>query len=793
MSKKIQDKYQEATNNYKNEIEELTRFVDIVRKMPGMYIGPVGVQGFLNMIREIFQNCGDQLSRQDSPCDHIIFSYDESTNTVIIEDNGFGIPFGMMKDLFSKQHISSNYTKTKFKFSSGRHGIGSKVTNMLSRFFIVQSYSAADGIGHEVKFEEGICVEDEHEIPNPENKQGTVVIFAPSDYMWEENKKSGIEDYPTLELVYNFICSLIPQLELNSTIVFNGIGNNGEEIHEVIVNDRGIYTHIDAMAPNRIIEPIHIFDNTDGIHKAEILFTYDATAIQSPYIISFANTCPVTNKSTHVIGFENGVVSWFRKYMNNIYLANSKKASKIQITAQDIKEGLVAVLSVFHLEPNFEGQAKDALSNADMNKYVYDLVCNGLDQWSKTNAKDLNTICDYIKNIAIIRSKQSEEKIKLVDNFKSSSITGMPKKYTRPSGKEHLELFIVEGDSANGIAKQARCKKRQGTFPIRGKIPNALTTERVKFINNQEISSLITIIGGGYGKNFNIDKVMWEKIIAAADADPDGKHICNLLLIFFMVYMPKLIIDGRFYKAVPPLYGVNLGTPKKPNFKYFVSRLDFSQYVQALFSKNHQLSTTTGILLTDNDAISLIYRNIMYVYELELICKRYALNPFLLESTISLLYQPFDIMKQELENKFRFINVSKNGNHVIIKGLVDRKSQTLILNDTFINDAKHIIDLIHVENNNNLYYRMDGEIVSMYKLMKTYDESNPSNIKRFKGLGEMNEDQLKESTFDPDGDRTLIRYTFDDAVKEIEQIKYIQSNKDQLLNRINVSRYELLG
>ena len=127
MSKKIQDKYQEATNNYKNEIEELTRFVDIVRKMPGMYIGPVGVQGFLNMIREIFQNSGDQLSRQDSPCDHIIFSYDESTNTVIIEDNGFGIPFGIMKDLFSKQHISSNYTKTKFKFSSGRPGIGSKV------------------------------------------------------------------------------------------------------------------------------------------------------------------------------------------------------------------------------------------------------------------------------------------------------------------------------------------------------------------------------------------------------------------------------------------------------------------------------------------------------------------------------------------------------------------------------------------------------------------------------------------------------------------------------------------
>ena len=530
MSKVLKQNYQENIDNYQNEIKQLTNFVDIVRQMPGMYIGPVGLQGLINMIREIFQNSGDQLMREDSPCDHIIISFDEATCTIIIEDNGFGIPFGIMVKLFSEQHVSSNYEKTLFKFTSGRHGIGSKVTNMLSKFFIVQSFSAKQKIGHQVRFEEGICVEEEHEIPNPENKQGTIVTFSPSDFIWKEGREHGIEEHLTVDYLLSFIQSLVPQLSIGAKVIFNGIRTDGSQVHEVLVNEDGIFTHLYSATSNSIIEPIYIFDNTDGIHKAEIIFTFDPTSNISPYIISFANTCPVTNKSTHVIGFENGVVKFFRSYMNNVYLKNSK--SKTQIIANDIKDGLICAMSVFHLEPNFEGQSKDALANADMVKYIEDLVYNGLTNWSKNKPSDFNKVCKYIKDVADIRLKSEQGKIKLSNNFKSSSITGMPKKYTGPSGKTGLELFIVEGDSANGYTKLARDKKTGGTFAIRGKIPNALTTERTKFLNNQEVSALITIISNGddknYGKNFDLSKCIWDKIVFATDARWASLNLVNL-------------------------------------------------------------------------------------------------------------------------------------------------------------------------------------------------------------------------------------------------------------------------
>ena len=294
MSKSIQKKYQDSINNYANEVQSLERFVDIVRKMPGMYIGPVGLKGLINMFREILQNSVDQMMRVDSPCTHIIISFDETTCTFIIEDNGFGIPFGMMVDIFSKQHVSSNYEKTPFKFTSGRHGIGSKVTNMLCEFFQVESF--VNGVGHAVSFEEGLLKEDEHEIPNPDNKQGTIVTFRPSEYIWQEGLAAGIQESLSVEELLAFVQSLVPQTNIGDKIVFNAVKSNGQQVHEVLINEDGIYTHLYAATTTPLINPIHLFDNTDGTHKAEIAFTFDITSSISPYIVSFANTCPVTNK-----------------------------------------------------------------------------------------------------------------------------------------------------------------------------------------------------------------------------------------------------------------------------------------------------------------------------------------------------------------------------------------------------------------------------------------------------------------------------------------------------------------
>lgn len=257
--------------------------------------------------------------------------------------------------------------------------------------------------------------------------------------------------------------------------------------------------------------------------------------------------------------------------------------------------------------------------------------------------------------------------------------------------------------------------------------------------------------------------------------------------------MTPLVMDGRIYKAVPPLFGINMGTEKNPKYKYFTNRLEYSEFVQREFAKNYRLSTTTGVQLSDTEALQLIYKNIMYVYEMDLISKRYALNPILLELVLSNVYQPFDVLKRKVEEKFRFMEVKKKGDIYEITGLVDKMYQLFILNDKLLEDSKHIINLIHEVNNNNIHYRINDQIVTMYQLMSIYKKSEPKGLIRYKGLGEMNIDQLAESTIHPDGNRTLIRYTFEDAKKEIERIQWINSNKDQLLSKINVSRYELLG
>lgn len=781
MSKIIQNKFKEASDNYASEFKKLKTLVEQVRTNVGMFIGKKHKGGFLNMIREIFQNSGDQLMREDSPCDRIIFSYDERTMTVIVEDNGFGIPFMILPTCFSDQYVSSNYEKVPFKFTSGRHGIGSKVTNMLSKSFKVQSF--IDGKAMEIEFEEGKLKHEMHEIPNPDNKQGTIVTFTPSEFM-------EINGLPAVELLA-YIKSLVPQLTLGAKVIFNAICMDGSNISEVIVNEDGILTHLYEVTETPLIKPIYIFDNTDGYHKAEIMITYDLNAAVSPNIIAFANTCPVGPQSTHVVGLIDGIIKFFRKYMNTIYLSGKKNS--IQVTANDIKNGLLCAISAYHLNPIFEGQAKDNLANEDMQEYTCNLVMAGLDAWAKTNAKDLQKVCSYLKDMTELRLKTEQGKVKLADKYEASGVTGLPKKFAKATGKEDLEFWIVEGDSVQGQAKVARDAKRQAFFPVRGKIPNALTTERSKFLSNAEVAGIITILGGGYGRNFDASLVKYKRVVFGTDADPDGAHIRTLLLIFFMMYMPQLIVEGRVFKAVPPLFGLQIGTKNgKPVFKYFTDRLEYVAYTQEYFSKQYKITTDKNIVLTENQIVSLLYKNITYVYELETICKRYALDPFLLELVLLNKEQPLQVIKDKVESAFRFVNVEMVNGVLECKGLIDSKYNVLFLNDKLINDCKFILDLIVRENACNLYYKVNDITMSLYGLMKTYEKSCPDKLQRYKGLGEMKTAQLAQSTIHPDMDRILIRYTLDDAKKEIEQIKYVHTNTAELVNQIKVSRHELI-
>ena len=493
-------------------------------------------------------------------------------------------------------------------------------------------YSYVLGDARHVHFDEGNAWDKGEEVIQcPKNRQGTTIVMNPDLSVLDEINL-------TCEDILDLVMKVYPLVNIGDRIDFVGIDKSGNiKYQEELVNKDGIISSLMMRTQNPLVAPIH-YSNDTGLMKAEIAFTYDSSDLTSAEdIVSYANFTPTTG-GTHVDGFVEGLCNYMRNYMNKIYLGEK---SKISVVNNDIKTGLKVVIAAAHLNPVFAGQFKGILSNEDMKTYIKDLTMKSLDEWAKTSPGDLQKVCKYIKEIAEIRSKSDDSKIKLSNNYEASSLTGKPKKYVPASGHKELELIIVEGDSALGSAKNSRDTSRQSLFPIRGKIPNAFKTSRASFLANQEIASIITIIGGGYGRNFDISKVKFDKIIFLADADPDGSHIDTLLLRFFIMYMPELIMAGKVYRAVPPLFGIK--SSRGGETKYFTTKLDFTKYVQNLFAKTYVLSDMSGRKLTTSETTALFFKNIDYKDQMDFIASTFAVDPDLLESVLYYLAKYVEI------------------------------------------------------------------------------------------------------------------------------------------------------
>ena len=718
----------------------------------------------------------------------------------------------------------------------------------LSKRFEINSFVL--GEARQVIFESGIPLNDkEAAIKCPTGRQGTTIYMEPDLAVLDQLQL-------TCEDILDLVLKVYPLVNIGDRIDFIGIELSGNvKYQENLVNKDGIISSLMMRTSTPLVAPIHFQDDT-GEMKAEIAFTYDASDLTSTEdIVSYANFTPTT-AGTHVNGFIDGMCNFFRNYMNKIYLGEK---SKISVINNDIKTGLKAIIAAAHLNPVFAGQFKGILSNEDMYKYVKDLTTKSLEEWSKTNPGDLQKICKCLKEIAEIRSKSDDSKIKLSNNYEASALTGKPKKYVPPSGNKNLELVIVEGDSALGSAKNSRDNKVQGIFPIRGKIPNAFKTNRTAFLNNNEIASIITIIGCGYGKNFDISKCKFDKIIFLADADPDGSHINGLLLRFFLMYLPELITAGKVYRAVPPLFGIKSGS----GTKYFTTKLDFTKYVQNLFAKTHVLADINGRKLTANETTSLFFKNIDYKDQMEFIANTFAVDPDLLETVLYHMARFVEIgnpeavanmaakikavegakkkvtpksapkkksekkteiiseddeiniddipitegsvsatkayyikptfnakaLRSELKKQYRFVDIVESNGVIRIEGLVNSKYQYVFINDKFLSACIPLIEVI--KNNTNLFYKVDGEDVSIYTLMCKFNAMIPSGLTRYKGLGEQNPAQLGVSALRPDGDRTLIRYTMESAKEEIETLRRIDSTMASLLRDVKITKADI--
>lgn len=776
----------ENIKNYADEIVTIEDFVAVVRQNPGYHLGAKGNKGYKNMVRETTQNGFDEVDKQSSPATEIWVEFNEITKSYQVIDNGRGLPFNNIIRIITNPNTSSNYQKKKGEYSSGLHGVGAKVTNAMSKIFIAESYIL--GEARRVEFIEGIPwggdnTKGEDIIPNYDNFQGTKIYFEPSDVLGEVTV--------SWEEVYHWLADWVLLSKIGTKVHFTAIKKDGTKVSEEIINQDGIMTYIIRETESPLIAPIYMYKDT-GELKMEVVVTWDISEMATNHIIAFSNKCP-TIFGTHIDGFEEGISKYFTNYMNKIYLAsttdNKKKKKALTIIPSDIKSGIKAVIAAACLIPIFDGQSKEKLVNDEMLPFMRDSIIELLDEWSKSNPKDLSKLCKYFKDIAELRVSVDDKRVKLTNKYDKSKLTGLPTKFVAPTGNKGLELFITEGDSAAGLIKNNRINAMQGYFPIRGKLPNAFNTSKVKFLSNAEVAGIITIIGGGYGKEFDINKVKWDKIIFCTDADPDGNHICALLLRFFILYMPQLIEAGKVYKALPPLYGIKLG---KDRYVYLKDRLQYVQYIQKEFSRNYSVTKLDDQSLSYKQLSKILYNNIDYKYELDKVANRYAIDPILLESIIILKYNNCteNTISKNIKKQFKFIdNIRSDGDTLIIEGLVNSRYQTVFVNESLINDCNVVIDIIR--SNEDLAYKVNGKVMSIYEILSLFDKSAPSSIQRYKGLGEMDGKRLFNSTLDP-SNRTLIQYTIDNIKEDLESIKYYESNTIELLKDVKVSRFDVM-
>lgn len=782
------------TTNYKQKIQEYSKsiktikeFAKAVQQAPGMYIGSIGNKGFINCCRELLQNATDELQKNDSPCTEVWVEFYEDTHQFVVTDNGRGIPFKDMHRIYAEEHTSSNYVKTAGNYSSGRHGVGAKVTNALSEDFIVLSRICKEfsptgkPIGQSMTFHEGIA-EDKTGTPydNKENFQGTKVSFTPLERIMGKITVS-------CEEILGLIDIILPLLKLGAVINFYGVKPDGTEINIRRENVYGIDTYLMNSKFKSIMDPIHLHAD-NGTMKADISFTYDANGLdEQDTVYSFANMCPtISTDSTHSQAFVDAISNYFRTYMNKIYLPKNSKISTIN---SDIKAGLKAVVSVMHLEPIFAGQAKEILSNEDIKPFIKSLVDQGLDEWSRTNANDLQRLCKYFKDVGNLRLKTNNEKIQLQKSA-VSVFTGLPSKYQKPSGKHNLELILVEGDSAMASCREACDPTRQGLMPLRGKVKNAMTFSKSEFFKNAECKAIYTILDCGEGRRCDVNKCKFEKIIFLGDADVDGLHIRTLLLKMFLVYYRPLIEAGRVYAAVPPLYSIKGDNGTATNF--FTDRSDFIQYVYNKFAKHNVVCDSKGRPLHTSKVVQLLNANMDYLSNMQILSQNYAIEPNLLEFLYSMVLNGVSIsaIRKELNKKYKYLHAREENHILVVDGLANNKIQTAVFNQNMLNDCQDRIARFISKSDPNGYILNDNK-VSLFKLMEEFSKYTPKGLQRYKGLGEMDPPELGVSALHPEFNRTLIRYTTTDIVKEIEEIRRIDSDKSELLKDTEPSGFDL--
>lgn len=564
-------------NNYNSNTIKVLKGLAAVRKRPGMYIGETNKKGLHHLIYEILDNSVDEALA--GFCNDIKIIFHKEDNSIEIIDNGRGVPVDIHEEegvsaatlVFTTLHAGGKFDgeEDSYKVSGGLHGVGASVTNALSKYLELTVYK--DGFVYFQRFEKGDPVAELKLIRPMTDKEvnGTTVRFSPDDEMFPE----AIEEEGNVDLDPLYIMERVKRTsyltkKLKLTVI-DKEGNSQEfysengivdlvtdTVDEIAVDENIVYEDDEP----KIMDSVIYFNGADDESEAEIAFAFVNKSYKSR-VASFANNIFTELGGTHVQGFERAML----KVINDYAAKTLAEKMDQHFVKEDILEGINAVISFRTKFPKFSDQTKKKLSTGLGQKLVYAVVKEQLETLFEKNPDFANAIVNKTLNSKKLREKLEKERNKVRKEFSASRFGGLPGKLADCQSKDPVksELFLVEGDSAGGSAKQGRSRINQAILPLKGKILNTSKSDDEKIENSTEVRSLITVLRTDCGDNFNYDKLRYHKIIIMTDADVDGSHISVLLLTFFMNKLPELVKRGHIYLAMPPLYVL-----KRKNGKY---------------------------------------------------------------------------------------------------------------------------------------------------------------------------------------------------------------------------------
>ena len=559
-------------NTYDADSISVLEGLEAVRKRPGMYIGSVSTKGLNHLIYEIVDNAVDE--HLAGFCDKISV-FLEKDGSATVEDNGRGVPVGMHQKgisaarlVYTTLHAGGKFDDSAYKTSGGLHGVGSSVVNALSEYMDVKI--SRDGGVHHDRYERGIPVIELEDgllpVIGKTRKTGTLVNFRPDGEIFEKTRFKADEVKSRLhETAY-----LNPEL----TIIFED--RRAEQTEHIEFHEPdGIIGFIKDMNQKKemVHEPVYFRGEAEGI-EVEVAFQYVNEFHEN--VLGFCNNIYNAEGGTHLTGFKTTFTTVINQYARELGILKEKDSN---FTGADIRNGMTAIVSVKHPDPRFEGQTKTKLDNPDASKATGKVTGEEIVRYFDRNLETLKKVIGCAEKAAKIRKTEERAKTNLLTKQKYSFDSNGKLANCESRDASKCEIFIVEGDSAGGSAKTARDRMYQAILPIRGKILNVEKASIDKVLANAEIKTMINAFGcgfsEGYGNDFDISKLRYDKIIIMADADVDGAHISTLLLTLFYRFMPELIFEGHVYIAMPPLYKA---MPKKGEEEYLYDDKALEQY-----------------------------------------------------------------------------------------------------------------------------------------------------------------------------------------------------------------------